>query len=431
METKSTHILIIANGDFFSTYGGGQVYVKNLVDEMINQQLNLSVISFVNRKEAEIQKKNYLSIDLVEVSVKDEDLVRNLIKDIAPDVVHIHAEKALIAGICKRLSIPCIITAHHGGIVDPAGAMMTYQDKIRTEPISHESSLPDVLNNIRGGLLFYLILKHISLSWRLKLGRFLSKIPFIYFVTPIGMASLSIERKMTEWRSIVENTDLMIAPSSAIADAMVLNGMPKEKIRVVRHGIPIISKNVDAFLIEDRSVKFFYVGRISYIKGIHILLKAFTRLKRCDCELHLVGDIQNNYAKRLVRKYKKKKNIVFHGKVAPVEIMGYISKFDILVHPTICMEIYGLNIAEALSMSKPVIATRCGGAEMQIEDGKNGVLVEPNNVKELREAMEWVMRHPMDLLEMSEQAPLNVVSIEKHVLELNQLYTDLYNEKRD
>ena len=42
-------ILQIASGDFFSTYGGGQVYVKNIVDEMIRQQYSVQVISFVNK----------------------------------------------------------------------------------------------------------------------------------------------------------------------------------------------------------------------------------------------------------------------------------------------------------------------------------------------------------------------------------------------
>ena len=32
----------IASGDFFSTYGGGQVYVKNIVDEMIRQGLDVA-----------------------------------------------------------------------------------------------------------------------------------------------------------------------------------------------------------------------------------------------------------------------------------------------------------------------------------------------------------------------------------------------------
>ena len=40
-------ILQIASGDFFSTYGGGQIYVKNIVDEWIRRQQNVTVISFV------------------------------------------------------------------------------------------------------------------------------------------------------------------------------------------------------------------------------------------------------------------------------------------------------------------------------------------------------------------------------------------------
>ena len=415
-------ILQIANGDFFSTYGGGQVYVKNLVDEMINQKLNVTVISFVGKQKISIEKKQYRSLDLFEVSKNNHCVVSELIGEIAPDIVHAHAEKSFIATICKSLSIPCVITAHHGGIVDPAGTLMTYQDKIRTEPISHKSSLPDVLNNIRGGLFFYPILKHIPLSWRSKLGHLLSKLPFIYFVTPIGMTSLSIERKMKEWHSIVENVDIMIAPSEAIADAMVLNGMPKEKIRIIRHGIPkslIGTTPVDS---RNRSLKFFYVGRISHIKGIHILLKAFVELESSGCELHLIGDIRNDYARSLAREYRKYKQIFFHGKIAPENVMNCIRPFDVLVHPTICMEIYGLNIAEALSVGKPVIATRCGGAEMQIEDRKNGLLVEPNNVNALKEAMMWMLEHPEERVRMSRNASKDVVSIEEHVNSLLNIY---------
>ena len=43
------NIVEIASGNFFSTYGGGQVYVKNIVDEMIRQGYSVQVISFVNK----------------------------------------------------------------------------------------------------------------------------------------------------------------------------------------------------------------------------------------------------------------------------------------------------------------------------------------------------------------------------------------------
>ena len=44
-------VLHIASGDFFSTYGGGQVYVKNIVDTMIDMGIDLSVVSTTDTAE--------------------------------------------------------------------------------------------------------------------------------------------------------------------------------------------------------------------------------------------------------------------------------------------------------------------------------------------------------------------------------------------
>jgi hypothetical protein len=59
-------ILQIASGDFFSTYGGGQVYVKNIVDEMIRQGYSVQVISFVN-KDCAVETRDYKGTMLYEV----------------------------------------------------------------------------------------------------------------------------------------------------------------------------------------------------------------------------------------------------------------------------------------------------------------------------------------------------------------------------
>ncbi len=37
MAEQNIKLLIFSSVDFFSTYGGGQVYVKNLVDELVRQ----------------------------------------------------------------------------------------------------------------------------------------------------------------------------------------------------------------------------------------------------------------------------------------------------------------------------------------------------------------------------------------------------------
>jgi len=425
-------ILQVANNDFFSTYGGGQVYVKNLVDAMINQGLDVIVISKTsgNNQTEEVVLKEYRGISMYEFSKFDKDLLKEKIHQINPDILHIHADKGLLSEICKELSIPCVITAHHGGITCPAGTLLNYKDEICHVPVCHKNCLPCVLKGIRAGYLFYPVLSKLPVSWRLATGRFLKRLPFIYFVTPIGMSSLFIENKQTEWSKISQNVDRMIAPSHAIAENMMLNGLKNNKIEILPHGIPTNSIKNNTFVpdMHNHTIKFFYVGRIGYIKGIHILLEAFVKLKTERCELHIIGDIKNRYAKKLIEKYSKNKNIVFHGKVAPEAVALKIKEYDILIHPAIYMEVFGLNISEALVEGKPVIATRCGGAEMQIKEGKNGLLVSPNSVEELLNAMDWAVNHPKDINRMSKNAPLGVISMENHVNTIGEIYHKILKE---
>ncbi|MDR0232738.1 MAG: glycosyltransferase family 4 protein [Dysgonamonadaceae bacterium] len=438
-------ILQIANGDFFSTYGGGQVYVKNLVDEMIRQGLDVSVLSFVNKKsDIPFQKQNYKGVDLYEVYQKDESIIKTLIQKIAPDIIHIHAEKALISRISRELSIRNVVTAHHGGIVCPAGTLLNCKDEICKVPVNQKDCTRCVLRNTKTGECFYPLLKIMPLSLRLKMGKALAKLPFIYFVTPIVSANLHIENKQKEWETIIRNTDRMIAPSYAIADSMVLNRFPKDKIKIVPHGIPVrhcelrgtkqeANQKIDCFEQSSRNdernlssfhnkLKFFYVGRIGHIKGIHLLLKAFSQLDTSLCELHLVGDIKGKCEQKWVKQYKHCSNIFFHGKIQPDEVAKCIQQWDVLVHPAIYLEVFGLNISEALSEGKPVIATRCGGAEMQIQDKINGLLIEPNNIDELKNAMQWMIDHPAERKKMAKLAPEKVISMEEHVKDLLDVY---------
>ncbi|GHU69620.1 hypothetical protein FACS189413_08820 [Bacteroidia bacterium] len=434
-------ILQIANGDFFSTYGGGQVYVKNVVDEMIRQNLDITVISFTRHcgldPQSPFQKQNYKGIDLYEIYPKDENIIKLLIRQINPDIIHIHAEKAMLSKIGKELNIPTVITAHHGGIVCPAGTLMNYKDEICKIPVNHQNCMRCVLRNTRFGEFFYPLLKILPLSFRLKIGNRLSQLPFIYFVTPVLNTNLYIENKRKEWNAIVENTGKMIAPSYAIAENMVLNGLPQKKIEIVPHGIPALpgrhcgeSRN-PLNNVEIVGLKFFYVGRIAYIKGIHLLLKAFvksaedSRLRGNDTELHLIGNIQGEYAQKLQKKYKNHPRIIFHGKIQPDEVSKLIESFDILVHPAICLEIFGLDISEALLQGKPVIATRCGGAEMQIEDKKNGLLIEPNQIEALKIAMRWMIDHPDERRKMAENAPQKVILMDEHIKNIVYLYEKL------
>lgn len=425
-------ILQVASGDFFSTYGGGQVYVKNIVNEMIRQHRDITVLSFVNRN-VTIEKKLYNGISLYEIGKSGIFQLQSLTNEIRPDIIHVHSHKAQMVQIGQSLNIPVIVTAHHGGILCPTGALIDYRNHICNNPASHINCLKCVLKSIKFGKIIYPLLKFIPQKQYIELGKWFKKKPFIFFVTPIAEAALRIKKKYEEWNIIAKGCSQIIAPCYKIKDAMIRNGIEPAKIQILPHGIPLPEKIPEFPDIVDGKVKFFYTGRISYVKGLHILLEAFHELKTSNAELHLIGGTGNKeeekYCNRLKNKFAKDNRIIWHGKIPQEKIYETISNFHVCVSSSICLEIFGLNITEALAMGKPVLATMNGGAEMQITDGVNGWLVAPNDINAMREKMEYIIKCVKKY--DSTISTAKVISIAQHCLSLYNTYYSVvkYNEK--
>jgi putative glycosyltransferase, forming alpha-gylcosyl linkages protein len=420
--------LQIASGDFFSTYGGGQVYVKNIVDEFIRQGCDIAVLSFIGKEEV-VNVKNYQGIDLYEVATSDYNTLKGLISKIHPDIIHAHSRKAIIVDIGKKLNIPVIVTSHHGGIVCPAGTLLNSKDEICSVPVCHKACVECCVKNIRGGKFWWQFVKFIPENIYIKLGSFLKKMPFIPFVSPVGEVAVNIVSKQREWNTICKKCTKMIAPSYAMKDAMVRNGLDETRIVVVPHGITFPKEKHEFPDIVDGKVKFFYLGRICYVKGLHVLLEAFHRVDNPKIELHMIGGAGNKaegkYMKSLQQKYRNDARIIWHGKVSPDKVFDEISNMHVSSSSSF-LEAFGLNISESLAMGKPVLATRCGGAEMQIEDGVNGWLVEPNNVMALKEKIEKILSDTSELPYMAGRK--KVISIEEHCNILNNIYKLYQNE---
>ena len=174
-------------------------------------------------------------------------------------------------------------------------------------------------------------------------------------------------------------------------------------------------------------IRFFYLGRICYVKGLHIMLQAFQRLPPEKYELHIIGGTANKQERHYLKKLQKKGknlNLIWHGKVDHAKIPELIQQMHIMIHPTICMEIFGLNIAEALSCGRPVLATCCGGAEMQIQNGVNGWLIPPNNPEAMHQVLKKILENknniPMITKEFKKQT-----SHKEYINNLIKIYKSL------
>ncbi len=145
---------------------------------------------------------------------------------------------------------------------------------------------------------------------------------------------------------------------------------------------------------------FLFVGRLTEDKGVHVLIDAFTRLHRVHPHIRLVivgssffaGAPRTPYQAQLVEQAGDVLSaIVFTGFLPHEQLRGVYAQADAVVVPSIWQEPFGLVGLEAMSSQNCVIASRVGGLPELIVHEQTGLLVPPNDVPALCEAMDRVV----------------------------------------
>lgn len=135
---------------------------------------------------------------------------------------------------------------------------------------------------------------------------------------------------------------------------------------------------------------FVYVGRLSHEKRIDVLLKAAARIAtETPITLHIVGggpieDVLKRQASVLKSNQLEIKfwGYLPHGR----EMDQLLSQADCFVLPSISEGVPKV-ILEVMARGIPVIASKVGGIPSLIKHNENGLLVEPDNVQALADAM--------------------------------------------
>ena len=170
-------------------------------------------------------------------------------------------------------------------------------------------------------------------------------------------------------------------------------GIPESKIVCLPNGI-----DVELFRPEGEKEDnlLLFVGRISFEKGLHVLLESLRYLKE-PVRLVIVGptDWSLKYYQDILKLIEKenrtgKHEIEYLGALDQVDIIKWYQKASIFVLSSF-MEAFPVVILEALSCGTPVIATPVGGVSEVVRDGENGFLVPLNNPPKLAEAIQHLL----------------------------------------
>ena len=143
---------------------------------------------------------------------------------------------------------------------------------------------------------------------------------------------------------------------------------------------------------------FLFVGALGYRKGVHLAMRALAELRKERDDLHFVIVGSGEYEAEL----KKEATdlaitdlVTFIPWMANYDLPAVFNSADAFLYPSLphqgWEEQFGYSIAEASLCELPVISTKTGGIDEALLDGETGIMVKPNDVSELKKAMEKVI----------------------------------------
>lgn len=209
----------------------------------------------------------------------------------------------------------------------------------------------------------------------------------------------NIEKMLNEY----EHCDFIMTPSEFVRKSFLEKGFDSKKILKVPYGVDLSLFN---YLEKEQPSKFnvLFVGNIGLQKGIIYLLKAWKKLNLPShkATLTLVGNIDSEFYK-IAHDLIKSKNIVMHKSVPQKELLNFYKNASVFVMPSI-QEGLAMVQAEAMASGLPLICTKNTGGEELIENGKQGFVIEPRNIKSLSEKIEWCFLNQDKCFHMGKEA---------------------------
>lgn len=138
--------------------------------------------------------------------------------------------------------------------------------------------------------------------------------------------------------------------------------------------------------------KILYLGSFTKFKGPQVLLQALPGLD-CHCDFYGSG-VMKEQLQKMIEDYHLDARI--HQAVPYDQVPALYAQADIIVFPSIWPEPFGRIAIEAMAVGKPVIGSAIGGIKETIiasEVINTGVLVEPRNITELRDALKRLLEN--------------------------------------
>jgi len=250
----------------------------------------------------------------------------------------------------------------------------------------------------------------------------------------------SIVKKKYMYR-VYKNSSQLIAVSKNTRELMLKSNYfdNPNKIKLIYNGIDkeFIEKKVNQNIrhqlgYSDKDFILITVSRILPRKGQDNVIKALSKIPNKDIKYICIGSGKyfDNFMK-LARKYNLEDRVFFLGEMDRANIHKFYdcSDISILCNRTWNKKIEGLpNVGlEAMGRSKGLIGSKGTGTEELIKDKVNGLIVNGENVDDIKDKILYAYNNKKLVKEMGTNA-LKLVKENFSDEQMKKKYLDLFNE---
>lgn len=370
-------VLMISSGFPPEINTGAEKFCYELSTKLIQSGLNVEVATHTNLKKYhgiklhslhKIENKYLRKLFFDYFNQANVSAIRKILDDVEPDVIHFHniygISTQIISDVSKKY--PVIVTVHDYW------------------PFCFNSTM------LCNGKIC---------TMNCKTCRF-----------PMGLISRVIKTHHLK-------NAFLVAPSNFMEKKLIYNGFTN--VCTIHNAIDIPMAG------STNSNRFFYIGRLSYEKGVLFLINCAQKLK-FNLDIIGKGPLVSIISEKLSASVDS--NINVKGFVGKTE--DEYKEGGVLIVPSIWPDNFPYVILEAMSFGLPVIGSEIGGIPEMIDHGKTGLLFKPGDEGDLEKQLRYLLDNPQKIQEFGQNAIKKVendFNWDKTVRNYLELYNRLMN----
>ncbi len=236
----------------------------------------------------------------------------------------------------------------------------------------------------------------------------------------------NFQRSYRELETLKKLRIPVIANSDYVRGQLIRHGLPPEQTVTLHCAIPSPKTSNEPLTLEThQNSRLLFAGRIVPEKGLEWLLKALTQVDR-RVHLDVAGEGWDQpRMERLAKKLGVSDRVTWHGWCEREKMDALYRQCYAMVFPSLWHEPAGLVTLEAYARHRPVIASSLGGIPEYVLDGKTGILIPANDIKNLAGAINELAEDYQKARSFGEEGYtllLERFTMENHVKDLQIIY---------